>query len=249
MGCNFKELWDLDHVDHACLVYNEICVVRCAYKVVAARSNIKEHIRLVFTVYGISVDPLHLMLIADCMTYVGDYKPMNWYRMRSQASEFLKMIYKTTDRRDEQVNATTGFAEEVLRKKEMNLLLAASVSVPHLDREETEEMIREGIRRNVKEIGLREPPTHPVQDHRGPAVDVESGTIDLVPIEHDTVDEAVAPPPSQLTHFCQYHCYDRLDRDCDFQRTTVNNYILSRVHTNIISTDNCHNQYRGLNIK
>jgi len=96
MGCNFEELWDLDHVDHARLLSNDIWAVRCAYGVEAARSSIMEQIRSVFAVYGISVDPRHLMLIADYMTYDGDYKPMNRYGMGSQASEFLKMSYETT---------------------------------------------------------------------------------------------------------------------------------------------------------
>ena len=72
-GCNFEEVWSLprDVVDHNQLVSNHIWGICCAYGVEAARKSIADQIKGVFAVYGVSVDPRHLSLIADFMTYDG----------------------------------------------------------------------------------------------------------------------------------------------------------------------------------
>eukprot|EP00970_Alexandrium_tamarense_P000747 scaffold85_cov145-Alexandrium_tamarense.AAC.51 len=97
-GCNFEEMWSLDEgvVDHNKLVSNDIWGIRCAYGVEAARMSIADQIRGVFAVYGISVDPRHLSLIADFMTYDGEYKPMNRIGMADISSTFLQMSFEST---------------------------------------------------------------------------------------------------------------------------------------------------------
>jgi DNA-directed RNA polymerase I subunit RPA1 len=75
---------------------NDIWAVRCAYGVEAARNTIVDQIRSVFGVYGIEVDPRHLSLIADYMTFGGDYTPMNRTGMREASSPFLQMSFETT---------------------------------------------------------------------------------------------------------------------------------------------------------
>jgi DNA-directed RNA polymerase I subunit RPA1 len=97
-GCNFEEIWQLsdEEVDHTKLVSNHIWGIRCAYGVEAARMSIADQIRGVFAVYGISVDPRHLSLIADFMTYDGEYKPMNRIGMTDVSSTFLQMSYEST---------------------------------------------------------------------------------------------------------------------------------------------------------
>ncbi|KAL7551711.1 hypothetical protein ACHAWF_014906 [Thalassiosira exigua] len=97
-GCNFEEIWTLDKdvVDHNKLVSNHIWGIRCAYGVEAARMSIADQIRGVFAVYGISVDPRHLSLIADFMTYDGEYKPMNRIGMADISSIFLQMSFEST---------------------------------------------------------------------------------------------------------------------------------------------------------
>jgi len=97
-GCNFEEIWRLgqDTVDHNKLVSNHIWGIRCAYGVEAARMSIADQIRGVFAVYGISVDPRHLSLIADFMTYDGEYKPMNRIGMADSSSTFLQMSFEST---------------------------------------------------------------------------------------------------------------------------------------------------------
>lgn len=97
-GCNFEEIWRLSEniVDHNKLVSNHIWGIRCAYGVEAARMSIADQIRGVFAVYGISVDPRHLSLIADFMTYDGEYKPMNRIGMADISSTFLQMSFEST---------------------------------------------------------------------------------------------------------------------------------------------------------
>ena len=55
-----------------------------------------DQITAVFAVYGISVDPRHLTLIADYMTYDWGYKAMNRIGMIDSSSGFLKMSFETT---------------------------------------------------------------------------------------------------------------------------------------------------------
>lgn len=95
-GVNFEEIWKLDCVDHSRLMSNDTWAIRCAYGVEAARNNIVDQIRSVFGVYGIEVDPRHLSLIGDYMTYGGDYTPMNRNGMKTTSSPFLQMSFETT---------------------------------------------------------------------------------------------------------------------------------------------------------
>jgi len=97
-GCNFEEIWKLgqDVIDHSQLVSNHIWGIRCAYGVEAARMSIANQIKDVFAVYGISVDPRHLSLISDYMTYDGGYKPMNRIGMADISSTFLQMSFEST---------------------------------------------------------------------------------------------------------------------------------------------------------
>jgi DNA-directed RNA polymerase I subunit RPA1 len=95
-GINFSELWELEMVDHDKLLSNDIWAIRCAYGVEAARNTIVDQIRGVFGAYGIEVDPRHLSLIADYMTFSGGYTAMNRTGMREMSSPFLQMSFETT---------------------------------------------------------------------------------------------------------------------------------------------------------
>jgi len=66
------------------------------YTVTMHRNSIKKEIAGVFEVYGISVDPRHLSLIADYMTFEGDYRAMNRIGMETNPSPFAKMSFETT---------------------------------------------------------------------------------------------------------------------------------------------------------
>lgn len=51
---------------------------------------------LFFQVYGINVDPRHLLLIADYMTFDGTYKPLNRVGMDGCSSPFQQMSFEST---------------------------------------------------------------------------------------------------------------------------------------------------------
>lgn len=95
-GVNFEEMYKLECVDHNKLLSNDIWAIRCAYGVEAARSSIVQQIRGVFGAYGIEVDPRHLSLIADYMTFDGGYKAMNRIGMEETSSPLLQMSFETT---------------------------------------------------------------------------------------------------------------------------------------------------------
>lgn len=126
-GVNFEELWKLppNIVKHNKLTSNDIWAVRCAYGVEAARLNIVEQIRSVFGAYGISVDPRHLSLIADYMTYDGGFKAMNRNGMTDSSSPFLQMSFETTA--NFMLDAALGSQTEHLVSPSANIVLGRPV--------------------------------------------------------------------------------------------------------------------------
>ena len=78
-----------------------------------------EEIRSVFGVYGISVDPRHLGLIADYMTHEGAYTPLNRAGIESCASPLLKMSFETT----------MHFLSHAMLHKEPDTLTSPSASI------------------------------------------------------------------------------------------------------------------------
>merc|ERR1719223_1028754 len=124
-GCNFEEIWTLDNVDHSKLLSNDIWAVRCAYGVEAARMNIVEQIRSVFSVYGITVDPRHLTLIADYMTFDGGYKAMNRIGMADSSSSFQQMSYETTAKF--MIDAALHNRKEAMQSPSSNIVLGRPI--------------------------------------------------------------------------------------------------------------------------
>jgi DNA-directed RNA polymerase I subunit RPA1 len=124
-GCNFEEIWKLDEVKHDELSSNDIWAVRCAYGVEAARMSIVDQIRGVFAVYGIEVDKRHLTLIADYMTYDGDFKPMNRIGMADASSSFLQMSFETTA--NFMIEAAMNNKEEAMMSPSANIVLGRPI--------------------------------------------------------------------------------------------------------------------------
>ncbi len=124
-GCNFSEIWKLNQVDHNRLSSNDIWAVRCAYGVEAARMSIVDQIRGVFAVYGIEVDMRHLTLIADYMTYDGDFKAMNRIGMADASSSFLQMSFETTA--NFMIDAAMNNKEETMMSPSANIVLGRPI--------------------------------------------------------------------------------------------------------------------------
>ena len=98
-GINFSGILatlPLDAIDHTATTCNSIHAILSTFGVEAARASIVQEISAVFAVYGISIDPRHLSLIADYMTQEGGYRAFNRSGMETVASPFLKMTFETT---------------------------------------------------------------------------------------------------------------------------------------------------------
>lgn len=73
-------------VDVLRLRTNDIGQILRWYGVEACRNSIVREVRGVFGVYGIKVSPRHLGLIADYMTFMGGYRPLNRLGMSDTGS-------------------------------------------------------------------------------------------------------------------------------------------------------------------
>lgn len=124
-GCNFEEIWQMNQVEHDKLLSNDIWAVRCAYGVEAARMSIVQQIRGVFAVYGIEVDPRHLTLIADYMTYDGGFKAMNRIGMADASSSFLQMSFETTA--NFMIDAALNNRDEPMNSPSANIVLGRPI--------------------------------------------------------------------------------------------------------------------------
>ena len=65
------------------------------YGVEAARATLVNEVSGVFGAYGIGVDPRHLGLVADYMTFEGDYRACSRLGIRSCTSPMTKMSFET----------------------------------------------------------------------------------------------------------------------------------------------------------
>ncbi|KAM6201574.1 LOW QUALITY PROTEIN: DNA-directed RNA polymerase I subunit RPA1 [Rhynchocyon petersi] len=96
-GINLPELFKYAEVlDLHRLYTNDIHAMANTYGIEAALRVIEKEIKDVFAVYGITVDPRHLSLVADYMCCEGVYKPLNRFGIRSNASPLQQMTFETS---------------------------------------------------------------------------------------------------------------------------------------------------------
>ena len=85
----------LEDIDVNRVGTNDVGAMLTHYGVEAARATIVQEVKDVFGAYGIGVDPRHLSLIADYMTFQGGYRAMNRIGIDASPSPFLKMSFET----------------------------------------------------------------------------------------------------------------------------------------------------------
>lgn len=95
-GVNLGALATLPFTDINSFVCNDICAILDMFGVEAARTSIVGEISAVFKAYGINVDYRHLSLIADYMTFLGEYRSFNRTGINISPSPILKMSFETT---------------------------------------------------------------------------------------------------------------------------------------------------------
>lgn len=78
------------------LYSNHIHAIAKTYGIEAAVRVIVEEVKGVFDVYGITVDPRHLSLIADYMTFDGTFKPLSRRGMETSASPLQQMSFESS---------------------------------------------------------------------------------------------------------------------------------------------------------
>ncbi|KAK3638050.1 hypothetical protein LTR22_018012 [Elasticomyces elasticus] len=96
-GVNIPAMWGFQHLINPNSIYtNSIHDMLIHYGVEAARNTIVKELQNVFGGHGISVDPRHLILIADYMTRGGVYQAFSRMGYRGNPSPFMKMSFETT---------------------------------------------------------------------------------------------------------------------------------------------------------
>ncbi|KAH7726241.1 DNA-directed RNA polymerase I subunit A1 [Aphelenchoides avenae] len=96
-GINVPALFrHADILDVNTLYSNDIHLMLNTYGVEACTKSIVKEMRNVFGVYGIEVNPRHLTLTADYMTFTGRIQPFSRGAMSSSASPLQKMTFETT---------------------------------------------------------------------------------------------------------------------------------------------------------
>lgn len=95
-GANIEAMFAYENIlDLKRLHCNNIHDMARYYGIEAATKTIVKEIVNVFSVYGIDINPRHLSLIADYMTFDGSYKPFNRIGIENNTSPFQQMTFET----------------------------------------------------------------------------------------------------------------------------------------------------------
>ncbi|XP_053609913.1 DNA-directed RNA polymerase I subunit RPA1 [Plodia interpunctella] len=78
------------------LYSNDVHAIANTYGIEAANKVIIKEIQNVFNVYGIGVDPRHLTLVADYMTFNGVFEPMSRKGMEASTSPLQQMSFESS---------------------------------------------------------------------------------------------------------------------------------------------------------
>ena len=87
----FSDLLDLNRV-----YSNDVHAIANTFGIEAGRQAIVQEMKNVFGVYGIEIDPRHLSLIADYMTFSGTIKGMNRFAINSNSSPIQQITFETS---------------------------------------------------------------------------------------------------------------------------------------------------------
>ncbi|CAG9831713.1 unnamed protein product [Diabrotica balteata] len=96
-GINIVEMFKYNTLlDLPQLYCNDIHKVAETYGIEAASKVIVKEVKDVFNVYGIKVDPRHLSLVADYMTFNGTFEPLSRRGMENSASPLQQMSFESS---------------------------------------------------------------------------------------------------------------------------------------------------------
>ncbi|XP_059472140.1 DNA-directed RNA polymerase I subunit RPA1 [Neocloeon triangulifer] len=96
-GMNIKEMFKYHKIlDISRMYVNDIHAFAQVYGIEAASRILVKEVQNVFGVYGITVDPRHLLLIADYMTFDGTYRALNRGGIGAHSSPFQQMTFESS---------------------------------------------------------------------------------------------------------------------------------------------------------
>ena len=96
-GINIVEMFKYNKIlDLNRLYSNDIHGIAETYGIEAAGRVLVKEVQNVFKVYGITVDPRHLLLISDYMTFEGTIKALSRKGMESSASPLQQMSFESS---------------------------------------------------------------------------------------------------------------------------------------------------------
>lgn len=87
----FSDLLDLNRI-----YSNDVHAIANTFGIEAARQAIVQECKNVFGVYGIEIDPRHLSLIADYMTFGGVIRGMNRFAINANSSPIQQITFETS---------------------------------------------------------------------------------------------------------------------------------------------------------
>ncbi|XP_014223617.1 DNA-directed RNA polymerase I subunit RPA1 [Trichogramma pretiosum] len=96
-GINIEQMFRYhDYLELNKLYTNDIYQVSQTYGIEAANKVILKEVKNVFNMYSITVDPRHLSLVADYMTFDGSFQPMSRKGMETSASPLQQMSFESS---------------------------------------------------------------------------------------------------------------------------------------------------------
>ena len=96
-GVSFLSLIQFSNLLNLNRVYsNDIHAIANTFGIEAGRQAIVQEMKNVFGVYGIEIDPRHLSLIADYMTFSGVIKGMNRFAINANSSPIQQITFETS---------------------------------------------------------------------------------------------------------------------------------------------------------
>lgn len=96
-GININEMFKYNRILNLNKLYsNNMHEIAKTYGIEAARKIIVSEVQNVFNVYGIQVNPRHLLLIADYMTFDGTIKSFNRAGIKHCPSVLQKMTFESS---------------------------------------------------------------------------------------------------------------------------------------------------------
>ena len=127
-GSNIEGIIEVDGVDKSRLYTNDVFAMYRQFGIEAARNTIVKELATTLKEQKIDVDPRHLMLIADAMTYSGSIKGVGRHGLSGQKqSVFAKAAYEETVKH--LVNAAAFSEIDNMRGVTENILVGKQIPI------------------------------------------------------------------------------------------------------------------------